>query len=49
MEGDEIIRYKGIIYVSNSRELKNMILGEMHNVPYVGQSGYQKTIATLKS
>jgi hypothetical protein len=49
LENDEILRYRGIIYVPNSRELKNLILGEMHNVPYVGHPGYQKTIATVKS
>jgi hypothetical protein len=26
--------YRGRIYVPNSNELKNMILGEMHNAPY---------------
>jgi hypothetical protein len=41
--------YMGRIYVPNSQELKNMILKEMHNVPYVGHPGYQKTIATIKS
>jgi hypothetical protein len=40
---------RGRIYVPNSQELKNIILGEIHNVPYVGHLGYQKTIATLKS
>jgi hypothetical protein len=49
LENDEILRYRGIIYVPNSQELKNMILGEMHNVPYVGHPGYQKTIAIVKS
>jgi hypothetical protein len=41
--------YMGRIYVSNSQELKNMILREMHNVPYVRHPGYQKTIAVVKS
>jgi hypothetical protein len=27
LESDEIIRYRGKIYVTNSWELKNMILG----------------------
>jgi hypothetical protein len=31
---NEIIMYMGIISVPNSQELKIMILGEMHNVPY---------------
>jgi hypothetical protein len=41
--------YRGIIYVPNSQELKNMILREMNNVPYAGHPGYQKTIAAAKS
>jgi hypothetical protein len=48
-DNDKIIMYKGRIYVPNSQELKNLILGEMHNVPYVGHPGYQKTIAVIKS
>jgi hypothetical protein len=48
LENDEILIYKGIIYVPNSQELKNMILGEMHNVPYVGNPSYHKTIAVVK-
>ena len=36
LENVEILMYMGIIYVPNSQELKNMILREMHNVPYVG-------------
>jgi hypothetical protein len=49
LDNDEILRYRGKIYVPNSQELKIMILREMHNVPYVGHPGYQKTIATVKS
>jgi hypothetical protein len=36
--------HRGRIYVSNSQELKTLILKEMHNVPYFGHQGYQKTI-----
>jgi hypothetical protein len=49
LDKDEILMYRGRIYVPNSNELKNMILGEMHNVPYAGHPGYQKTIAAVKS
>ena len=49
LDNDEIIMYRGIIYVPNYQELKNMILREMHNVPYVGHPGYQKTIVAVKS
>jgi hypothetical protein len=45
---DEILMYRGTIYVPNSQELKNMIFREMHNVPYAGHPGYQKTIAVVK-
>jgi hypothetical protein len=40
--------YKGRIYVQNSSELMNLILKEMHNVPYVAHPGYQKFIAHVK-
>ena len=49
LDNDEILRYRGIIYIPNSQELKNMILREMHNVPYVGHPRYQKTVAVVKS
>jgi hypothetical protein len=44
-----VLLYKNQIYVPNSHELRGMILKEMHNVPYVGHPGYQKTMATVKS
>jgi hypothetical protein len=49
LDNDEILMYRGIIYVPNSQELKSMILREMHNVPYAGHLGYQKIIAAVKS
>jgi hypothetical protein len=49
LDNDEILMYRGIIYVPNFQELKNPILGEMHNVPYARHPGYQKTIAAVKS
>jgi hypothetical protein len=48
LDNDEILMYRGIIYVPNSQELKNMILREIYNVPYVGHPGYEKTIAAFK-
>jgi hypothetical protein len=35
-------------YVSNSIELKNTVLREMHNVPYVGNPRYHKSITVVK-
>jgi hypothetical protein len=46
---DGILLYKNIIYVPNVQYLKLAILKEMHNVPYVGHPGYQKTVAAVKS
>jgi hypothetical protein len=48
-EADGIILYKNRVHVPNVQELKIMILKEMHNVPYVGHPGYQKTMAAVKS
>ena len=49
LDNDEILIYKGIIYVPYSQELKILILREMHNVPYAGHPGYQKTTAVVKN
>jgi hypothetical protein len=40
LENDEILMYRGRIYVPNSQELKNIILKEMHSMPYVGHPHY---------
>jgi hypothetical protein len=34
LDNDEILMYRGKIYVRNSQELKNIILREIHTVPY---------------
>jgi hypothetical protein len=41
--------HKNIIYVPSSGELRNLVLKEMHDVPYVGHLGYQKTITVVRS
>jgi hypothetical protein len=46
---DESLLYKNQIYVPNSHDLRSIILKEMHNVPYVGHPGYQKTITVVKN
>ena len=40
MKEDGLLMHKNIIYVPSSRELRNLVLKEMHNVPYVGNHGY---------
>jgi hypothetical protein len=35
-----LIMHTNRIYAPSSEELRNMVLKEMHNVPYVGHPGY---------
>jgi hypothetical protein len=46
---DGILLRKNRSLVPNVKDLKRMILHEMHNVPYAGHPGYQKTVAVIKS
>jgi hypothetical protein len=49
LEDDGILLFKDRVYVPNIKELKNIVLKEMCNVPCVGHLGYQKTIAVVRS
>jgi hypothetical protein len=46
---DGLLTHKNRIYVHSSEELRNLVLKEMHDVPYVGHLGYQKTITVVRS
>jgi hypothetical protein len=48
MKEDGLLMHKNIIYVCSSGELRNMVLKEMHNVPYVRHPGKQKTITIVR-
>jgi hypothetical protein len=37
---DRLLMHKNRIYVLSSIELMNLVLKEMHDVPYVGHPGY---------
>jgi hypothetical protein len=41
--------HKNIIYVPSSKELRNLVLKEMHDSPYVGHPDYQKMITAVRS
>jgi hypothetical protein len=41
--------HKNRIYVPSSIELRNVVLKEMHDVPYVGHPGYEKKITVVRS
>ena len=46
LEEDELLTYKNIIYIPNVADLRRIFMDEIHQDPYFGHSGYQKTIAT---
>jgi hypothetical protein len=41
--------HKNRIYVPSFGELRNLVLKEMHDVPYVGHLDYQKMITAVRS
>jgi hypothetical protein len=46
---DGQLMHKNRIYVHSPRELRNLVLKEMHDVPYDGHPGYQKIITAIRS
>jgi hypothetical protein len=44
-----VLMHKNRIYVPNSREIRNLVLKEMHNVPYSKHHSYQKIVAAIRS
>ena len=49
MKEDGLLMHKNRIYVPSSGELRNLVLKEMHNVPYARHPSYQKTIVEVRS
>jgi hypothetical protein len=43
-----LLIHKNRIYVPSFGELRNLVLKEMHDVPYVGHPSYQKTIVGVR-
>ena len=48
LTADGLVSFRDGIYVPENSELKNMILREFHVKPYLGRSGYQKTLIAVK-
>jgi hypothetical protein len=46
---DGLLMHNNRIYVPSSRELRNLVLKEMHDVPYARHPGYQKMITVVRS
>jgi hypothetical protein len=48
LHDDGILLFKNRVDVPNSLELRNLVIREMHGVPYVGHPGYQKIITSVR-
>ena len=43
-----LLTYKNRVYIPNVADLRRIVMDEIHQAPYSGHPGYQKTIATAK-
>ena len=48
LEEDGLLTYKGRIYIPDVAYLRRVVMDEIHQAPYFGHPGYQKTIATAR-
>ena len=48
LEEDGLLTYKGRIYIPDVADLRRVVMDEIHQAPYSGHPGYQKTIATAR-
>ena len=48
LEEDGILTYKNIFYIPNVADLRRMVMDKIHQAPYFGNPGYQKTIGTAR-
>jgi hypothetical protein len=48
LDKNGLIRFKNMLYILDSTELKLKMFDEVHKKPYYGHRGYQKTMTTPK-
>jgi hypothetical protein len=48
MLNDDLLAYKGILYIPNCAYLKRFIMDELHKRPHIGYPCYQKMITTTR-
>ena len=48
LEEDEILTYKGRIYIPDVADLRRVVMDEIHQAPYSGHPGYQKKVAITR-
>ena len=47
-EKDRLLTYKSKMYIPNAADLRRVVMDEIHQTPYSGHPGYQKTIAIAR-
>jgi hypothetical protein len=48
MLDDDLLTYKGRLYIPNCNDLKRFIMDELHTIPYTSHPGYRKMITTTR-
>jgi hypothetical protein len=48
MLNDDLLTYKGRLYIPNYDDLKRFIMDELHKRPYTSHHGYPKMITTTR-
>ena len=48
LEEDGLLTYKNRIYIPNVANLRRVVMDEIHQAPYSGHPGYQKTITIAR-
>jgi hypothetical protein len=48
MLNDDLLTYKGILYIPNCEYLKRFIMDELHKRTYIGHHGYHKMITATR-
>ena len=48
LEEEDLLIYKGKLYIPNCVDLKKVVMDEIHQMSYFGHLGYQKTITSTR-
>ena len=48
LEEDGLLTYKKRVYIPSVADLRRVVMDEIHQAPYSGHPGYQRTIATTR-
>ena len=48
LEEDGFLTYKNIIFISSVEKFRIIVMDEIHQAPYFGNPGYQKTMTTAR-